>query len=245
MATRKTVKGTGKAKWADAAGGETTIKPGKAGVLGRMLPDFPIPQLKTSPDETPIPKPAPRVFFADDDRMKWAIYCVSGGAERAAGRINSWIIGGHLPIDFELDDLLALARRGAPGVSQAFFTPRAISEASRDINALDGDGKVQQANTQTTGRPGKKPGPSPNAQRLRDKLYDARQVHILKAGASTAESWAKFIPKFIKGLRPKSLLSADVYLQYRGTCKARELDAKGWAALYKQEYFRRHKKTRG
>lgn len=162
MATRKTVKGTGKAKWADAAGGETTIKPGKAGVLGRMLPDFPIPQLKTSPDETPIPKPAPRVFFADDDRMKWAIYYVSGGAERAAGRINSWIIGGHLPLDFELDDLLALARRGAPGVSQAFFTPRAISEASRDINALDGDGKVQQANTQTTGRPGKKPGPSPD-----------------------------------------------------------------------------------
>ena len=138
MATRKTVKGTGKAKWADAAGGETTIKPGKAGVLGRMLPDFPIPQLKTSPDETPIPKPAPRVFFADDDRMEWVPKYILGNMKTAVIRINIWIKDGHLPKDFERDDLIALARR-APGMTLAWFTPKAIIEAGR--NVIVGDGK--------------------------------------------------------------------------------------------------------
>lgn len=100
----------------------------------------------------------------------------------------------------------------------------------------------------TAGRgtaPGKKPGPSPDVQKLRDALFDARQAHILKAGSYTAEAWQTWIPKFTKGLRPKSLLDADVYLQYRGTFKARELDIDGWKALYKQEYFQRHKKTQG
>ena len=99
-----------------------------------------------------------------------------------------------------------------------------------------------QANTAGRGTaPGRKPGPSADVQKLRDKLYDARQVHILKAGAYTAEAWETWIPKFIKGLRPKSLLNVKIYYENRGTFTAKELYAKQWEALYKREHARRHK----
>jgi len=99
-----------------------------------------------------------------------------------------------------------------------------------------------QANTAGRGTaPGKKPGPSADVQKLRDKLYDERQVHILKAGKYTAEAWAVWIPKFIKRLRPKSLLNVKIYFENRGTFMAKELDAKQWESLYKREHARRHK----
>ncbi len=149
---------------------------------------------------------------------------------------------GALPMDFGEGDLL----QWAAGPGDVCLSAAGIEAARRlGIFGAAGPGPTQANTAGRDGVPGKKPGASADVQKLRDKLYSARQTHILKAGAYTAESWTTWIPKFIKGLRPKSLLNADVKLQYRDKCKAGELDAKGWAALYKQEYYQRHKKTRG
>ncbi len=123
------------------AGTESTTETGELGILARMLPDIPIPHLEIPalPADTPKPESKPpQVFFADDDRMEWVPKYILGNMKTAVIRINIWIKDGHLPKDFERDDLIALARR-APGMTLAWFTPKAIIEAGR--NVIVGDGK--------------------------------------------------------------------------------------------------------
>jgi len=156
-------------------------------------------------------------------------------------RFTYWRKRGELPDINTASDVLRF------GLSKGCTPTDAGRAKAFELGLLSDDSPAvlipaTQANTAGRGTaPGKKPGASPDVQKLRDKLYDARQVHILKAGAYTAEAWETWIPKFIKGLRPKSLLNAKIYYENRGTFTAKELDAKQWEALYKREHARRHK----
>lgn len=69
----------------------------------------------------------PQQFIQDDDpRLKWLPQYVIGDTKTIIIRVGIWIRGGRLPLDFNEQDLLKLANKGASGVTQAWFTPFAI-----------------------------------------------------------------------------------------------------------------------
>lgn len=218
----------------------------KLGALGRIVanacrPNFSSPSLTTQHPPPPHEqnqgktKP-PDVFFADDPRMEWLPTYVIGKTQDIVSHVNHWIKTGQLPQTFTQIDLLALVYRGAQGIRQSWFTPRAIFDS---LNKKHGTHKTNAPDAGT----GRKPGQSVKVKKLRAELYEKRKDAEKKKGRYRAECWETWIEEFKTKLRPQSLLDVNVRLQhpYSETVKARDLDLDGWKRLYKQEYAERKK----
>lgn len=234
-------------KGGNTSTGQPQQEPGETspelGLLGSLLPPIEPGYFKklltVTPDSrTPVPPQevkAPPLFFKNDPRMGWLPEYIIGDTERVVSRVDIFLKGNQLPKGFTVDDLLALVRRGARGMCQAWFTPKAIFEAAQ--------GKRANKRPQEIDGIRKKPGPSADVQKLRCKLFDARKKAEAKTGPHRAECWETWIPRFKNKLRPQSLLDVDVKLQhpYPDPVKACDLDVEGWKRLYKQEYAERKK----
>ena len=128
--------------------GETSLE---LGLLGRLLPPTKPQQyfkkLPTKPPAPPQEVKAPPLFFKNDPRMGWLPEYIIGDTERVVSRVNVFLKGNQLPIDFDIDDVLALARRGGRGMTQAWFTPKAVIESvqgkrkKKRPQEIDGIGK--------------------------------------------------------------------------------------------------------
>lgn len=131
-------------KGGNTSTGQPQQEPGETspelGLLGRLLPPMkPQQYFKKLPTMTPdsltlVPPQeveAPPLFSQNDPRMKWLPEYIIGDTVVVVSRVNVFLKGNQLPKGFTVDDLLGLVRRGARGMSQAWFTPSAIVEAAQ------------------------------------------------------------------------------------------------------------------
>ncbi len=131
----------------------TADKTAKLGVLGRMVANACRPNFSSPPLTTQQPPPPheqnqgktkpPDVFFADDPRMEWLPTYVIGKTQDIVSHVNHWIKTGQLPQTFTQIDLLALVYRGAQGIRQSWFTPRAIYDAVKKHDVKRGTNELK------------------------------------------------------------------------------------------------------